>query len=244
MISPAIRPPRIAPGNEPTPPMTTTTKVSHQDRLAHVGRQRHHRRIDDAGKARRHRADAEHDHEHAVDVDAERIHHGRILDSGAHDHAEPRAVEHEEQRSQRHRDDADDGEAIGRIEHEAERGDARRTAAAAAPVFDRLPKTSAPVSTKHDAEPEGDQKLVLVRAAVEMADDDALHHHADDAAGTASPAITATMNEPVGLVRDIAGVAAEHEHRAMRQVQHAERAVDDGEAGADQRQQRARAPGR
>lgn len=27
MISPAIRPPRIAPGNEPTPPITTTTKV-------------------------------------------------------------------------------------------------------------------------------------------------------------------------------------------------------------------------
>ena len=27
MISPAIRPPRMAPGNEPTPPITTTTKV-------------------------------------------------------------------------------------------------------------------------------------------------------------------------------------------------------------------------
>ena len=27
MISPAIRPPSTAPGNEPTPPMTTTTKV-------------------------------------------------------------------------------------------------------------------------------------------------------------------------------------------------------------------------
>jgi len=27
MISPAIKPPSTAPGNEPTPPMTTTTKV-------------------------------------------------------------------------------------------------------------------------------------------------------------------------------------------------------------------------
>ena len=28
MISPEIKPPITAPGNEPTPPMTTTTKVS------------------------------------------------------------------------------------------------------------------------------------------------------------------------------------------------------------------------
>ena len=30
-----------------------------------------------------------------------------------------------------------------------------------------------------DAEPEGDEQLVLVRPRVEMADDHALHHHAD-----------------------------------------------------------------
>ena len=29
---------------------------------------------------------------------------------------------------------------------------------------------------------------------------------------------------------DIAGIAAEHEHRAVREVEHAERAVDDGQA--------------
>ena len=98
MISPAIRPPSIAPGNEPTPPITTTTKVCDQDVVADAGRQRHHRRVDDAGKAGGDRADREHDHEDAVDVDAERIDHHRVLDAGAHDHAEPRAVEDENRR--------------------------------------------------------------------------------------------------------------------------------------------------
>jgi hypothetical protein len=45
----------------------------------------------------------------------------------------------------------------------------------------------------------------------------------------------------VGLgvfIGDEAGVAAEHEHRAVREVEHAERAVDDGEARADEREQR------
>ena len=37
-------------------------------------------------------------------------------------------------------------------------------------------------------------------------------------------------DERVGIgVRDVTGVAAEHEHRAMREVEHAERAVDDGQ---------------
>jgi hypothetical protein len=40
------------------------------------------------------------------------------------------------------------------------------------------------------------------------------------------------------LVRDVTGVAAEHEHRAMREVQHAERAVDDRQPRADEREQR------
>ena len=31
-----------------------------------------------------------------------------------------------------------------------------------------------------DAEPEGDEKLVLVRTMIEVADDDALHHHAQN----------------------------------------------------------------
>src|SRR6185312_6181131 len=67
----------------------------HQDPLADVGGDRHHRRVDDAGEARRHGADAEHQHEDLVDVDTERIDHHRILDAGAHDHADARAVEHD-----------------------------------------------------------------------------------------------------------------------------------------------------
>ena len=129
-------------------------------------------------------------------------------------------------------------EPIGRIEHEAERRDARRTAAAPAPVCDRLPKKKRTISTKHDAEAEGDQKLILVRPAVEVADDDPLHHHADD--HHEQRAGDHRDDEGVGIgVGDIAGVAAEHEHRAMREVEHAERAVDDRQAGRDQRQQRA-----
>src|SRR6185437_659653 len=41
------------------------------------------------------------------------------------------------------------------------------------------------------------------------------------------------------LVRDVAGVAAQHEHCAVREVQDTERAVDDREPGADEREQRA-----
>ena len=159
------------------------------------GRQRDHRRIDDAGEAGRHRADAEHDHEDAVDVDAERIDHHRILDAGAHDHAEPGAVEHEEQRAERDRDDADHRQPVGRIEHEAERRDARNSGGGGT-ICDWLAKKKRTVSTKTDAEAESDQKLVFVRPVIEVADDDALHHHAETITNS-EPAITATMNDPV-----------------------------------------------
>ena len=42
--------------------------------------------------------------------------------------------------------------------------------------------------------------------------------------------MTATMKEPRVGVGDPAGVAAEHEHRAVREVEDAERAVDDRQA--------------
>ena len=42
-------------------------------------------------------------------------------------------------------------------------------------VFDRLPKTKRTSLDEDDAEAEGDEDLVLVRAAVEMPDDHALH---------------------------------------------------------------------
>ena len=47
-------------------------------------------------------------------------------------------------------------------------------------VFDRLPKKKRTSLDEDDAEAEGDQQLVLVRAVVEMADDQPLHQHADD----------------------------------------------------------------
>ncbi len=82
-----------------------------------------------------------------------------------------------------------------------------------------------------------------MRAVIEMADDDPFHHHAhehdEQRAGDHGDG-----ERPGILEGDIAGVAAEHEHRAMREVEHPERAIDDGQAGADQRQQSARAPSR
>ena len=50
------------------------------------------------------------------------------------------------------------------------------SAGGAGTVFDWLEKKKRTISTKTIDEPERDQQLVLVRAAVEMADDDPLHH--------------------------------------------------------------------
>ena len=76
-----------------------------------------------------------------------------------------------------------------------------------------------------------------MRAVVKVADDPALNRHADQhheqGAGDDGD------DERAGIgVGDPASVAAEHEHRAVREVQHAERAVDDGEARGDQREKR------
>src|SRR6185437_4741896 len=87
-----------------------------------------------------------------------------------------------------------------------------------------------------DAEAEGDQKLILVRAVIEMADDDPLHQYADD--HDEQRARDHRDDERAGVLeRDITGVAAEHEHRAMREVEHPERAIDDGQPGTDERKQ-------
>src|SRR5690606_23919724 len=86
----------------------------HQDRLADIGRDRHDRGVDDTGEASRHGADAEHQHKYLVDVDAERIDHHRILDAGAHDHADAGFVEDDVEHQQRHRYDSEQGQPIGR----------------------------------------------------------------------------------------------------------------------------------
>ena len=88
---------------------------------------------------------------------------------------------------------------------------------------------------EHDAEAEGDQQLVLVRAGIEVADDHPLHHHADQ--HDEQRAGNDGDDEGAGIgVGDPAGIAAEHEHRAVREIEDAERAVDDRQAGRDQRQ--------
>ena len=87
-----------------------------------------------------------------------------------------------------------------------------------------------------DAEPEGDKELILMRTVIEVADDDALHHHAQH--HHEQRARNHRDDERTGIfIGHEAGVTADHEHRAMREVEHAERAVDDGQPGADQRQQ-------
>ena len=105
-------------------------------------------------------------------------------------------------------------------------------------AFDRLPKKKRTVSTKTMARPKVTSSWSSCGPAVEVADDEPLHHDADQ-----------HPEQRAGDHRDDegagerstrpAGVAAEHEHRAMGEIQHAERAVDDRQAGGDQRQQRA-----
>ena len=171
--------------------------------------------------------DAEHQHEHLVDVDAERIDHHGVLDAGAHDHADAGAIEHGVEREQRDGDDAEQREAIGRIEHEAERRDADQRRGRRHRLGQAAEEETHGLD-EDDAEAEGDQKLVLVRTAIEVADDDTLDHHADDhdedRTGDHGGDERAGVTE-----RHPAGVATEHEHRAVRKIEDAESSVDDGQ---------------
>ena len=91
---------------------------------------------------------------------------------------------------------------------------------------------------EHDAKAEGDEKLVLVGARIEIADDQPLRQHPDQ--HHEQRAGDHRQDEGAGIgIGDPAGVAAEHEHRAMGEIQHAQHAVDDRQAGGDQREQRA-----
>jgi len=71
-----------------------------------------------------------------------------------------------------------------------------------------------------------------------VANNHQLHHQADHHHEKRSE--DDRENERIRVsVGDISGIAAEHEHRAMREVENAERPIDDRQAGGDQRQQRA-----
>ena len=91
---------------------------------------------------------------------------------------------------------------------------------------------------ENDTKTECHQKLIFMRAAVEVPDDDALHQNSDDRHEQRSG--NDRDDERSGIaIGDKAGVTAEHEHRAVREVQNAKRAVNDSQARRDQRQQSA-----
>ena len=89
-----------------------------------------------------------------------------------------------------------------------------------------------------DAQAEGDEHLVLVWPGVERADDDPLRYHPDEHDEQRAGDDCDDEGARVSVCHP-AGVTAEHEHGAVREVEHAERAIDDRQAGRDQRQQRA-----
>jgi len=65
-----------------------------------------------------------------------------------------------------------------------------------------------------------------VRALVEVADDHPLHDDADD--HDEKRAAKDGGDERAGVViRQPAGITAQHEHGAVRQIENAERAIDD-----------------
>ena len=75
-------------------------------------------------------------------------------------------------------------------------------------------------------------------AVVEMADDHPLHHDAEEEQEEGARR-DGRQEGPGILVGDHARVAAHHEHRAMGEIEHAQGAVDDREAGTEQREKRA-----
>src|SRR6185437_10510566 len=76
----------------------------------------------------------------------------------------------------------------------------------------------------------------FVRTRIEVANDDPLHQHAEDRDEQGADDNRYDERSGIGVGHP-SGVTAEHEHRAMREVQDAERAVDDGEPRRDQREQ-------
>src|SRR6185312_4719706 len=145
----------------------------HQHQRAHVGHDRHNRRVDDASEAGRHAAEAEYDEEGAPHIDAENVDHQLIFDAGAHDQPEPRAVEQDIENDQRRCDDAEHLDAVGRIIEEAE------IDRAGAPVRHRQAlRDAAEIAANgldhDDAEAERHQDLVLMRPAIVVAHQNAL----------------------------------------------------------------------
>ncbi len=89
-----------------------------------------------------------------------------------------------------------------------------------------------------DADAKGDQDLVLWRAMVEQSDHDPFYQHARD---KHEQCPNGDPQEPRAgrLQHHEQGIGAQHEQSAVSEVQHAEGAEDDGQATADQGEQRA-----
>jgi hypothetical protein len=209
----------------------------HQNRFADIGRDRRDRDVDDSGETGRHRADAEHDHEDPHDVDAQRVHHHGILDSRADDHPQARPIENQVEDQQRERDDADDREAVRRIDHESERSDARRPTRRRH-GFRQAAEEEADDLDVDDAQSERHEDLILVGPVIKMSDDDLLHRNAEEQHEARSRCDRDEVGAGI-LVSDDARIAANHEHRAVREVENAQSAIDDRQTGTQQRQQSA-----
>ena len=80
------------------PPNTTTTKTMLPDRRRHPGLGHEGVAADHAGQPRQRAAAAEHQHEHARHVVAERLDHVGMRQRGLDDHADARARQHEVER--------------------------------------------------------------------------------------------------------------------------------------------------
>jgi hypothetical protein len=87
-----------------------------------------------------------------------------------------------------------------------------------------------------DTRSERDEKLILRRAVVEPSDQPALQQRAEDEHEHGSR--EHADDEGAGIAgHHIDRIGADHEQRAMRQVEHAQRAENDGEPAAYERQQ-------
>jgi hypothetical protein len=89
---------------------------------------------------------------------------------------------------------------------------------------------------QHDSDAECHKDLILGRAAVEQPHHDTLN---DDTDQKHEQRADAGGQEPGSgrLHDDEHGIGAKHEHRAMREVQHPERAQNDCQPAADEGQQ-------
>ena len=85
---PSTNPASTAPGKEPMPPTTTTTKLDHEEIHAHVIVGRVDRRVHNARQTRDGSGDAEHDGKAAVDVDAQEANSFTVRHTGTYNHPE------------------------------------------------------------------------------------------------------------------------------------------------------------